>query len=92
MSIFDDIKESINNFFKETTTKYEKSNKWKEYKLGLTITHCLTCIERQNKIYDKDDIPIPCKTLKEVKDRILSIRKNLIQLSMLGAVPKDNIV
>ena len=23
MSIFDDIKESINNFFKETTTKYE---------------------------------------------------------------------
>lgn len=42
--------------------------------------------------YDEDDIPIPCKTPKEVKERILSIRKNLIQLSMLGAVPKDNIV
>ena len=41
--------------------------------------------------YDKYDIPIPCKTPKEVKERILSIRKNLIQLSMLGAVPKDNI-
>ena len=42
--------------------------------------------------YDKYDIPIPCKTPKEVKERIFSIRKNLIQLSMLGAVPKDNIV
>ena len=42
--------------------------------------------------YDENDIPIPCKTPKEVKERILSIRKNLIQLSMLGVVPKDNIV
>lgn len=42
--------------------------------------------------YDKYDIPIPCKTPKEVKERIFSIRKNLIQLSMLGTVPKDNIV
>ena len=41
--------------------------------------------------YNENDIPIPCKTLKEVKERILSIRKNLIQLSMLGAMPKDNI-
>lgn len=40
--------------------------------------------------YDEYDIPIPCRTSKEVKERILSIRKNLIQLSMLGAVPKDN--
>lgn len=49
-------------------------------------------------------IPIICKgidmynrpvfyhTSDEVKQNILSIRKNLIQLSMLGAVPKDNIV
>ncbi|MDY4159691.1 MAG: hypothetical protein SOY02_05595 [Candidatus Onthovivens sp.] len=58
MGIFDDIKESISNFFKETTTKYEKSNKWKEYKLGPTITHCLICFKRQNKIYDKNNIPI----------------------------------
>ena len=42
--------------------------------------------------YDKYDIPIPCKTPKEVKERIFSIRKNLIQLSMLGTVPKGNIV
>ena len=26
MGIFDDLKESLSNFFKETTTKYEKSN------------------------------------------------------------------
>ena len=58
MGIFDDIEESISNFFKETTTKYEKSNKWKEDKLGPTITHCLTCFKRQNKIYDKNNIPI----------------------------------
>lgn len=42
--------------------------------------------------YDEYDIPIPCRTQKEVKERIFSIRKNLIQLSMLGAVPKDNII
>ncbi|MDT3694428.1 MAG: hypothetical protein ROM03_08445, partial [Mucispirillum sp.] len=42
--------------------------------------------------YDEDDIPISCKTPKEVKERIFSIRKNLIQLSMLGTVPKGNIV
>ena len=42
--------------------------------------------------YNENDIPIPCRTPKEVKERILSIRKNLIQLSMLGAVPKDNII
>lgn len=41
--------------------------------------------------YNENDIPIPCKTPKEVIERIASIRKNLIQLSMLGAVPKDNI-
>lgn len=42
--------------------------------------------------YDKDDFPIPCKTLDEVKERIKDIRKNLIQLSMLGAIPNDNII
>lgn len=55
MGILDDIKESISNFFKETTTKYEKSNKLKKYKIGPTITHCLTCFKRQNKIYDKNN-------------------------------------
>lgn len=57
MNIFEEIKESISNFFKETTTKYDKSNKWKEYKLGETFAHCETCINRQNKIYDKNNIP-----------------------------------
>ncbi len=42
--------------------------------------------------YDKDDFPIQCKTLDEVKERIKDIRKNLIQLSMLGAIPNDNII
>lgn len=47
-------------------------------------------------------IPMICKgidnhnrpvfyNINEVKQNMLSIRKNLIQLSMLGAVPKDNI-
>ncbi len=35
--------------------------------------------------------PVFYQTSDEVKQNILSIRKNLIQLSMLGAVPKDNI-
>ena len=29
MGIFDDIKESLNNVFKEDTTKHKGSNKWK---------------------------------------------------------------
>lgn len=42
--------------------------------------------------YDESGKAIPCENLQEMSDKILSIRKNLIQLSMLGAVPKDNIV
>lgn len=57
MGVFDDIKEAIIKIFNETTTKYEKSNKWQEYKLGPTITHCDTCFKRQNKIYNKNNIP-----------------------------------
>lgn len=41
--------------------------------------------------YDESGKAIPCENLQEMSDKILSIRKNLIQLSMLGAVPKDNI-
>ena len=52
MSIFDDIKESVENFFKEKTTKYNKSSKWKEYRLGATLTHCEICYDRNNKIYE----------------------------------------
>ena len=51
MSIFDDIKESVENYFNEKTTQYNKSTKWKEYKLGITLTHCATCYDRNNKIY-----------------------------------------
>ena len=51
MSIFDDIKESVENYFNEKTTKYNKSTKWKEYKLGITLTYCATCYDRNNKIY-----------------------------------------
>ena len=52
MSIFDDIKESVENFIKEKTTKYNKSSKWKEYKLGITLTHCGICYDRNNKVYE----------------------------------------
>lgn len=58
MSIFDDIKESLNNIFNELTTTYQKSTKWKEYHLGATITHCLICLKRDNKIYLPEEVPI----------------------------------
>ena len=57
MGIFDDITESLTNMFKEFTTDYKQSKKWKEYKLGQTLTHCLTCVKRQNKIYEKNKEP-----------------------------------
>ena len=57
MSIFDDITESLTNIFKEFTTNYRQSKKWKEYKLGQTLMHCLTCVKRQNKIYEKNNLP-----------------------------------
>lgn len=41
---------------------------------------------------DKYNRPVFYNTIEEVRENILSIRKNLIQLSMLGAVPKDNII
>ena len=37
MGIFDDIKESISNFFKKMTTKYEKSNKRKKPKIWVGL-------------------------------------------------------
>lgn len=58
MSIFDDIKESLSNIFNELTMTYQKSNKWKEYHLGATITHCLICLQRNNKIYLSTEVPI----------------------------------
>lgn len=58
MSVLDDIKETINNFLEEIVTKNEKSSRWKEYKLGPTISHCGKCFKRQNKIYEKNDTPI----------------------------------
>ena len=57
MSIFDDIRESIENFFKEFTRNYNQSTRWKEYKLGMTRTHCLYCMSRENKIYEYNDGP-----------------------------------
>lgn len=54
MGIFDDIKESLKNYFKENTTQYNKSLNWKEYKIGPTLTHCEICYERNNKIYESD--------------------------------------
>lgn len=57
MGIFDDITESLTNIFKELTTNYRQSKKWKEYKLGQALIHCLTCVKRQNKIYEKSNLP-----------------------------------
>ena len=58
MSIFDDMKESIENFLKELNTKYEKSKIWKVYKVGPTLTHCDICFKRNNKIYE-NGVEIP---------------------------------
>ena len=58
MSIIDDVKESISNLLKELTTKYQKSNNWKEYHIGATLTHCLTCLKRNNKIYSPTKVPM----------------------------------
>lgn len=57
MNIFSNLKEGAVNFFEDILSSYEKSNRWKEYKIGPTKTHCKLCFERQNKIYDKDNIP-----------------------------------
>ena len=69
MSIFDDIIESINNLFADFTTDYEKSTKWKEYHLGATISHCVVCLKRNNKIYSLDNVP---KIPEHDKLRLLS--------------------
>ncbi len=75
MSIFDDIKESVENFIKRKTTKYKKSTKWKEYKLGKTLTHCEICAERNNKIFEvgfEPNLPehINCKCSLEFLDSV----------------------
>jgi len=57
MNIFDDLKESVSNFFRDITTTYETSKKWKEFRLGLTLTHCLYCLKKQNKIFSHDNLP-----------------------------------
>ena len=58
MSIFDDIKESLSDFFSDLTENYQKSKKWKEYHLGATFSHCLICLKRNNKIYLSNDVPL----------------------------------
>ena len=55
MNIFDDIKESITNIFNEMFVAYETSSIWLEYRLGPTISHCLICVLRNNKIYFVED-------------------------------------
>lgn len=57
MGIFDDLKESLTNFFVDLTTNYQKSNKWKEYHLGFRKTHCWVCLKRNNKIYLSTEVP-----------------------------------
>ncbi len=58
MNIFEDIKESFKNYLKNKNRTYNKSQKWKEYHLGLTISHCMVCLSRNYKIYEKSNIPL----------------------------------
>ena len=57
MSIFDDIKESIENYFQQFNRTYVKSTKFVQYKLGYTKTHCLVCLGNVNKIFEKRKTP-----------------------------------
>lgn len=57
MNIFDELKESVVTFIKNKTTKYKNSTRWKEYKVGATLTYCSTCIARHNKIYEAWNVP-----------------------------------
>ena len=57
MSIFDDIKESVENFILQFTRNYKKSNRWFQYKLGFAKVHCISCLDKQNKIYEKTELP-----------------------------------
>lgn len=57
MSIFDEIKESVENYFSEFSRQYNQSRRWKEYHLGPTLTHCPICAERNNKIYEIYNVP-----------------------------------
>lgn len=57
MSIFDDIVESVENIYKELITKYNHSNRWKEYHLGTVSRHCINCFERCYKIYEVGNEP-----------------------------------
>lgn len=52
MGIFDDLKESLENFFEDVTKKYNLSKQWKEYLLGFRKTHCYVCAKRLYKVYD----------------------------------------
>ena len=55
MGILSDIYESVLNFFKGITTKYNKSNRWKEWLLGKNPNHCWYCIKRNHKIFEVID-------------------------------------
>ena len=52
MGIFSDIYESIVNFFKGITTKYNRSSRWKEWLLGKNPNHCWYCIKQEHKIFE----------------------------------------
>jgi len=61
MSVFDDIKESVENYILQLTRNYKKSSRWFRYNLGYAIIHCLDCLEKANKIFEisnKPEIPI----------------------------------
>ena len=61
MGIFSDIFESIVNFFKGITTKYNRSSRWKEWLLGKNPNHCWYCIKQEHKIFEviNDKVCIP---------------------------------
>lgn len=56
MRVFDELKNVLKTIFSKE--EYEYSNKWKEYRLGVSKTHCVICYKRNHKIYLKTEVPL----------------------------------
>ncbi len=58
MDLLKEIKESLQNVWK-TISVTERSKNWFSYHLGFAKSHCITCIDLNNKIVDNKALPPP---------------------------------
>ena len=64
MNVYENNQDLINGSPISSVTEYKKSSRWKEYKLGHTLTHCKVCYQRKNKIYEIHNEPLLPEHLK----------------------------